>query len=105
MLEKLNRMNELYDLYQALLTAKQKLYFELYYQEDLSLSEIADQFNISRNGVFDHIKRTEKALENYEEKLKLLANRGAREALLEQLKEDTEDKHLQHLIEQLQSLE
>ena len=44
MLEKVNRMNELYDTYQELLTSKQKVYFELYYQDDLSLSEIAEQF-------------------------------------------------------------
>ena len=68
MLEKVNRMNELYDTYQELLTSKQKVYFELYYQDDLSLSEIAEQFEVSRNAVFDNIKRTGKLLEDYEDK-------------------------------------
>ena len=44
---------ELYDLYQRLLTEKQQMYFESYYFLDLSLSEIAENYNISRNGVYD----------------------------------------------------
>ncbi len=62
---------ELYDLYQRLLTEKQQLYFESYYFLDLSLSEIAENYNISRNGVYDQIKRVEQSLYDYEEKLNL----------------------------------
>ena len=61
----------LYDLYQNLLTEKQRLYFEDYYFSDLSLSEIALNYNISRNGVHDQIKRTVNELNELEEKLKL----------------------------------
>ena len=61
----------LYDLYQNLLTEKQRLYFEDYYFSDLSISEIADNYNISRNGVHDQIKRTVNELNELEEKLKL----------------------------------
>ena len=105
MLEKINRMNELFDAYESLLTAKQKLYFELYYQADLSLAEIAGQLEVSRNAVFDNIKRTEKVLENYEEKLSLVANRMAREQLLEEIRQSVQDEHVKGLIEQLQDLE
>ena len=59
---------ELYDLYQRLLTEKQQMYFESYYFLDLSLSEIAENYNISRNGVYDQIKRVEQSLYDYEEK-------------------------------------
>ena len=54
---------ELYDLYGSLLTDKQKVYFEDYYFLDLSISEIAENYAVSRNAVFDQIKRVTKALE------------------------------------------
>ena len=62
---------ELYDIYGLLLTDKQRMYFEEYYFMDLSLQEIADNYEISKNGVFDQIKRTIHTLELYEEKLML----------------------------------
>ena len=62
---------ELYDIYQSLLTNKQQMYFESYYFLDLSLSEIAENYNISRNGVYDQIKRVEQSLFDYEKKLNL----------------------------------
>ena len=62
----------LYDIYGNLLTDKQKEYFEDYYFMDLSISEIAENHNISRNGVHDQIKRAVSALEDYESKLRLL---------------------------------
>ena len=60
---------ELYDIYGLFLTDKQRMYFEEYYFMDLSLQEIADNYEISKNGVFDQIKRTIHTLELYEEKL------------------------------------
>ena len=62
---------ELYDLYSGLLTDKQRSYFEDYYYMDLSITEIAENYSISRNGVFDQLKRTTKLLEEYESILKL----------------------------------
>lgn len=61
----------LYDLYYNLLTDKQREYFEDYYFMDLSISEIAQNYEISRNGAYDQIKRTEKLLFDYESKLQL----------------------------------
>ena len=60
-----------YELYNSLLTEKQKEYFEDYYFYDLSITEIALNHDISRNAVFDQIKRINKALEEYENKLNL----------------------------------
>lgn len=71
MIEKREELIELYDLYCTLLTDKQKNYFEEYYFLDLSISEIAINHEISRNGVFDQIKRVNILLMDYEEKLKL----------------------------------
>lgn len=61
----------LYDLYSNLLTDKQKNYFEDYYFMDLSLAEIAENNNVSRNAVFDQIKRTVNTLLEIEEAVKL----------------------------------
>ena len=61
----------LFDTYKELLTEKQQEYFILYYYEDLSLKEIADFKNVSRNAVFDQIKKVINILEEYEEKLKV----------------------------------
>ncbi len=74
MLEKLEKFVILYDFYGPLLTERQQQAIELYYEVDLSLTEVAQQMNISRQGVFDLIKRSEHALEEYEAKL-MLANR------------------------------
>ncbi len=62
-------MNTLFEFYATLLTDKQMNYIELYYADDYSLAEIAEQFNVSRQAVYDNIKRTEKVLESYEEKI------------------------------------
>ena len=59
----------LFDTYKELLTEKQQEYFVLYYYEDYTLSEIAENKNVSRNAVFDQIKKVINILENYEEKL------------------------------------
>ncbi|OIS67598.1 hypothetical protein A4A35_21585, partial [Bacillus subtilis] len=71
-LEKTTRMNYLFDFYQSLLTSKQKSYMSLYYLDDFSLGEIAEEYEVSRQAVYDNIKRTEAMLEQYEEKLLLL---------------------------------
>ena len=68
-IEKTNRMNALFEFYAALLTDKQMNYIELYYADDYSLAEIAEEFGVSRQAVYDNIRRTEKILESYEMKL------------------------------------
>ena len=62
----------LYDFYGELLTAHQKNIYEQFVLEDLSLSEIAEDAGISRQGVHDLIKRGNKTLEGYEAKLHLV---------------------------------
>ena len=61
----------LYDYYSELLNDDNKKYFEDYYFDNLSLGEIAENNNISRNAIHKHIKSTENKLLFYEEKLKL----------------------------------
>ena len=71
----MNRILEqalLYDFYGELLTKHQKEVYEQFILDDLSLSEIAESAGISRQGVHDLIRRCQKSLEGYEEKLHLV---------------------------------
>ncbi|KAB8138710.1 putative DNA-binding protein [Gracilibacillus oryzae] len=87
MLEKTTRINFLYDFYQALLTEKQRNYMEMYYLEDLSLGEISETFEVSRQAIYDNIRRTEQMLEDYEKKLGLYHRFEKRQKLLKQTKQ------------------
>ena len=64
-------LNTLYDIYKDLLTDKQREYYEAYYFDNLSLSEIADNYNVSRNAIFNQLKLIEDKLEEFEDKLKI----------------------------------
>ena len=59
----------LYDFYGELLTPRQKEVLQYYYEENYSLSEIAEELGVSRQAVHDTIHKAEKALRNYEQKL------------------------------------
>jgi hypothetical protein len=63
--------NDLYDLYKNLLTEKQQDYFEDYYFNNLSLSEMAENYDVSRNAVSKQLGVIKEKLDNYEEKLGL----------------------------------
>lgn len=85
MLEKTTRVNFLFDFYQSLLTDKQRLYMQLYYLEDLSLGEIANEYGVSRQAVYDNVRRTEAMLEDYEAKLMLFTKFQERSTIIEQI--------------------
>lgn len=72
LIEKKTYYSTLYSFYGELLTDKQKEIFVAYYEEDYSLAEIAESFNISRNAVHDALKTSIKNLESFEEKLQLM---------------------------------
>jgi len=74
--------SELYDLYKNLLTDKQKEYFEEYYFNNLSFSEIAENYDVSRNAVYRQVKFTKDILDNYEEKLMLKKKKDEIEEIL-----------------------
>ncbi len=73
MLNKVLRVGQLYDFYNALLTDKQRDCLNMHYLQDLSLAEIADEFGVSRQAVHDILRRAEQTLEEYEKKLGLAA--------------------------------
>jgi uncharacterized protein len=71
-MDDLFEVSMLLDFYGQLITKRQYEILDLHYNSDYSLGEIAEYLNISRQGVFDNIKRAKAALNNYEEKLKLV---------------------------------
>ena len=105
MLDKINQYIELYDAYKELLTKKQRTYLELYFHEDLSLAEIADEFGVSRNAVFDNIKRTQKLLTDYEERLQLTKKSRDRQVVYQKLLAYVTDNEIVGMVEQLKGLE
>lgn len=97
----------LLDFYGELLTKKQSEALRLYYDEDCSLSEIADNMEISRQGARDFIKRGETQLMEFEDKLKLAERFLKISALAERLTECAKREHLSDetmaLIEQIKN--
>ena len=75
----------LFDFYGDLLTEKQKEYYDLHYNSDLSLFEIAEQNGTSRQAVWDIIRRAEQSLREIEEKTGLVARAVKRRETLEKL--------------------
>ena len=71
-MDEINELIMLYDYYGELLSDSQKEYFMDYYFNNLSLGEIADNLEISRNAVHKQIKSAEAKLKEYEEKLKII---------------------------------
>ena len=112
-LAKTNRINLLFDFYEPLLTEKQQTFLKCYFHDDFSLGEIAAEFGISRQAVYEHIKRAEQTLESYENKLELLVKFEARTKLLEQLQQvfantsipDPQRAELQMIVRELQALD
>lgn len=100
------RMNYLFDFYQSLLTQKQKSYLELFYLQDYSLSEIADTFEVSRQAVYDNIRRTGDLVEDYETKLGLYRRFEKRQEIYDLMKQSLNNPDLlKEYIAQLEELE
>lgn len=81
----------LYDFYGQLLSKRQQQVLALYYEENFSLSEIAEEFGISRQGVHDTLKKAEAALHQYERKLGLVNRLLHTENKLRKLDRDIDD--------------
>ena len=79
------RMTMLFDFYGDLLTSRQKEFFDLYYNEDLSLSEIAENNGITRQGVRDVIVRAENIMQEVEDKTGIVRRFQAQRPLLDSI--------------------
>ncbi len=84
--------NELYDLYGELLTDKQRKYFEDYYFNNLSFSEMADNYNVSRNAMFKQIHIVTDKLVEYEKILQLRDKKEKILKLLDNVSSDIREK-------------
>lgn len=93
-MEKIIERNLLYDFYGELLNEHQRKIYEDSAYGDLSLSEIADSYDVSRQGVHDLLKRCDKQLLEYEEKLHLIERFIKIRELTEKINEaaDSEDE-------------
>lgn len=84
-LENLTKLILLYDYYGEFLTQKQREFFELHYLHDLSLGEIAENYGITRQGVYDNVRRAQTILEDHEEKLGIVKKHFTLKEKVEQI--------------------
>ena len=104
-IEQVIKISQLYDFYSELLSDKQKQYLDDYYFNDLSLTEISEKYNISKQAVSNNIKRTILELEQFEEKLNLIKLNNQRLFLLNEIKKSTTDTEVLTYVEELIKLE
>ena len=107
-MEKKVEISMLWQIYGKLLTEKQYEYIDYYYNEDLSLSEIAENEEITRQGVRDIIKKGEKKLFEYEEKLLFMKKTINQEQKLQRvlwnltkIQKDSSDKQISSILEEI----
>ena len=96
-MEDLVYYNDLYDIYSLLLTDKQREYFEDYYFNNLSFSEMAENYEVSRNAIFKQIHIVTDKLQEYESILKLHEKRKK----LEEIIKNCDNLELKNLLEEL----
>ena len=107
-MDKKIEISMLWQIYGALLTEKQKEYIDYYYNEDLSLAEIAQNDGITRQGVRDIIKKGEKKLFEYEEKLLFMKKTINQEKQIEhillnlnKIQKNSSDKQVTSILEEV----
>lgn len=81
----------LFDYYGQFLTAKQREVMHLYFENDYSLSEIAEELHVSRQAVHDMIKKSKKTLYEYEERLGLALKLSSKDEAIEKIKDITDE--------------
>lgn len=100
-MDKIYEETLLYDFYGELLTKRQKQVYEEVIMNDLSLSEAAEEFGISRQGVHDMIRRCGKILNGYEEKLHLVRKFLDLKQKVSQIAKKTDDPAIRKLTDEI----
>ena len=90
----------LFDYYEELLTDSQKKYFIDYYFNNLSLAEISENENVSRNAVSKDLKLTKEKLINYEEKLKLYDKDKKMRRVIDKIKDEGIKEELEKILDE-----
>lgn len=98
-MDEINNLVLLYDFYGELLSDSQKSYFEDYYFNNLSLSEISDNLGVSRNAVHKQIKVACEKLNEFEIKLKLVEKNNKLKEIKELITDESIRKELDKVIE------
>ncbi len=88
MLDSITEISILYDFYGVLLPPKQREIFRLYYEDNLSLGEIAEEYGLTRQGIHETVKRGEKKLRDFEVKLRQIRKFETEEEIIEKLQEN-----------------
>ena len=97
-MEEVIYFTELYDLYGELLTNKQKEYFENYYFNNLSLSEMAENYDVSRNAIHKQVKNVTDKLNYYESILKLREKSKILNEIIENIQDEKLKSNLTDLL-------
>ena len=100
-LDKFVEIANLFEIYSSLLSEKQKEYLEDHFENDLSLSEIAKNNNVSRQAIYDNIKRGVALLHDYEDKLKFYQMKKSIREELVNLREEFSKENLEKIIDNL----
>ena len=110
-MEKKVEISMLWQIYGKLLTEKQYEYIDYYYNNDLSLSEIAENDSITRQAVRDIIKKGERKLFEYEEKLLFMKKTINQEQKIQQvlcnltkIQKDSSDKQISSILEEIKKV-
>ena len=101
-IEEFVKYSNLFEAYKSLFSGKQKLYLEAFLEEDNSFTEIASAMNISRQAVFDNIRKACKKLDYYEENLGIVKSNENMINMLKDLREHFSIEYLNKLINQLE---
>ena len=101
-IEEYIRYSTLFIYYKNLFSDKQKKYLEAYLEEDNTITEIAEAFNVTRQAVFDNIKRGCKQLEKYEDLLGIMSRDERYLESLKKLKKNLSIENLNKLIEEFE---
>ncbi len=100
-MEKNIQLSMLLEIYGKLLTQKQFDMVDLYYNQNLSLSEIAEEVSITRQGVRKSLIEAENKLYDYEEKLQFLKFKSEKEEKIRKIMEETEDRRFKEKLQEL----
>lgn len=99
-MNKQDKLILLFDYYGDLLSESQKNYFESYYFDNLSLSEIGENYNVSRNAISKELKLATEKLNNYEDKLHLVKKDDELRKIVSKLKDETIKEKIMNILDE-----
>ena len=99
-MNKQDKLILLFDYYGDLLSESQKNYFESYYFDNLSLSEIGENYNVSRNAISKELKLATEKLNNFEEKLHLVKKDDELRKIVSKLKDEQIKEKIMNILDE-----